>query len=88
MVQGRAVVPVRYDAGDHTKVALDVAALEAKHRVDRAQADDRLANQRDDAAVARAGEARARWRARATPGESAEMVPVGDAGADPDEASG
>ena len=49
------IVPVRYDAGDPTKVALDIPALEAKHKADRAKAKDQLANQRDDAAVARAG---------------------------------
>jgi hypothetical protein len=48
------VVPVRYDADDHTKVALDTPALEAKHKLDRAQAVEHFAHQTDDAAVARA----------------------------------
>jgi hypothetical protein len=48
------VVPVRYDAEDHTKVALDTPALEAKHAADRAAAEYHLSHQTDDAAVARA----------------------------------
>ena len=48
------IVPVRYDADDHTKVALDIPALEAKHAKDRADAIEHFAHQHDDAAVARA----------------------------------
>jgi hypothetical protein len=48
------IVPVRYDADDQTKVALDIPALEAKHAADRAEATEHLAHQHDDAAVARA----------------------------------
>lgn len=48
------VVPVRYDTEDHSKVLLDVPALEQQHAADRAAAKDVLAHQTDDAAVARA----------------------------------
>jgi hypothetical protein len=54
------IVPVRYDADDHTNVALDIPALETKHAADRAQAMDQLSHQHDDAAVARADASLAR----------------------------
>jgi hypothetical protein len=48
------IVPVRYDASDHSKVVLDIPALEAKHAADVADAKQMLSHQHDDAAVARA----------------------------------
>lgn len=48
------IVPVRDSSAPDVKVALDVPALEAQHEADRARAHDWLANQHDDAAVARA----------------------------------
>jgi hypothetical protein len=48
-----AVVPVRYDASDHSKVVLDVVALEAQRTAGREQAQARL-NERKEQAIAEA----------------------------------
>jgi hypothetical protein len=41
-----AIVPIRYDAADHSKVVLDVVALEAKKQAAKAQAEDALDEQK------------------------------------------
>jgi hypothetical protein len=47
------IVPVRYDASDHSKVVLDVATLEAQHTAEREQTQARL-DQRKEQAIAEA----------------------------------
>ncbi|MHB8692567.1 MAG: hypothetical protein ACYDHH_15120 [Solirubrobacteraceae bacterium] len=43
------IVPVRYDASDHSKVVLDVVALEAQRTADREQAQARLDTRQEQA---------------------------------------
>ncbi len=45
-IQEGAIVPVRYDASDHSKVVLDVVALEENERANVEQAKDWLAQQK------------------------------------------
>jgi hypothetical protein len=44
-IEESAIVPIRYDAADHSKVVLDVVALEAKKQAAKAQAEDALDEQ-------------------------------------------
>ena len=48
-IQEGAIVPVRYDASDHSKAVLDVVALEAKERSNVEQAEDWIAAQKSKA---------------------------------------
>jgi hypothetical protein len=52
-IQEGTIVPVRYDASDHSKLVLDVVALEEKHRANVEQSEAWVAKQKSDA-IARA----------------------------------
>ncbi len=70
-IQEGAIVPVRYDASDHSKVVLDVNALEEKNRADVDQAQAWVAAEKSKAiaqADAQAAKANADAERRGGPG--------------------
>ena len=66
-IEEGAIVPVRYDASDHSKVVLDVVALEATKRADDEHAEAWTAEQKSQA-IAEADAAAAQANAEAERG--------------------